>query len=670
MDSTGCEIRLAGMTPGDDGTRGPACDAAIVARSTARTLLTFAGVGLTATVLYFVLASTASALFQAPAAVCSVVAYLLSAILSYYGHKHLSFVSSGAHLLEAPRFVAATGLGLLLAYLIPMAVERVGWPHVVAYMAVCLIVPAVNFVLLKSWVFRTGALPGGNVIAKNTPKLLGWGLAFIGVAFVIQATVWETNPDTSWLITVIERMHAGDRLYVDVVDNNPPMSIWLYVIPVYFADAIGLSPELAVNAYVLLTCFGGIALTGWIVRAGNLVNGRALVPTLGCMLFAATILVGNAFSERDHIGVVLLTPMIALAAWRSTGAVHPRPKHWLVAGGAGAVITLVKPYYALIVVAAAAYVVVKRRDARLFFLPEFLIAGATTVGYFAIAYLSYPDFFEKLLPSVRETYMAYSEPLGILVMLLVQTMVLPLVYVFLVRRGGRTVLGDLLLISAGVALIPFFIQGKGWPYHAYPAVYLGSVAVITAACKLLFAKQPPGYHRATPAEILSLMLVALFAAHLRFYPDGAPPRAFAGLVRAEMVSPTVGMLGGDIASGHPLARMIGGRWIEPYCSDWLAVYALRLEREALRQGNGARAQYFEAMMDRYLAEKRGRLEKSPPQILIVDRGDGLVGMMLAGHGFDALLANYVKLASYQKRGEEVEVEVYRLVSPPGMEPAL
>ena len=35
------------------------------------------------------------------------------------------------------------------------------------------------------------------------------------------------------------------------------------------------------------------------------------------------------------------------------------------------------------------------------------------------------------------------------------------------------------------------------------------------------------------------------------------------------------MLGGALEIGHPLARLIGGHWIEPYCSDWLATYAVR-----------------------------------------------------------------------------------------------
>ncbi|WP_353643947.1 GtrA family protein [Mesorhizobium sp. WSM2239] len=623
----------------------------------------FVSVGVAATILYFVLASSTSVILQVSPSISSVVAYLLSAVFSYCGHKYLSFTSSGAHTIEAPRFVVTTTLGLLIAYLLPLAAERMGLPHFVAYAAVCLVVPMVNFVLLKRWVFRIGNSPHEAVFAGgSTGRLLAWGLVISCVAFVIQLTMWPINPDTSWLITVIERMRAGDRLYVDVIELNPPSSIWLYWVPVLLSRPIGLLPESVVYAYTLLICLGGVAMTGWIIRSGNLITGRALAQAMALMLVSAALLVGNSFSERDHIGAVLLTPLIALTAWRGSGSAGLAPRHWLAAGFAGGVIALVKPYYAVVVFAAATYVVVRRRDIGLFLLPEFLIAGGMSVAYMAVFYLAYPIYFEELLPILRETYMAFSWPLDLLAVLAAPLLVIPVVYGIFARSGGRSIFGDLLLICAGAACIPYFTQGKGWAYHTYPAVYLGSVAVIVAACKLVFDRPGPAVRLPKLAEIAGLTLMALVAAHWRFFPDHAASRDLATAVRGQTSSPTVGMLGGDIAAGHPLARMLGGRWIEPYCSDWIAIFALRLEDEALRQGDGERAGYFKDMLNRYLAGKRERLTEAPPEILIVDRGDRLVRMMLAEHGFDRLLANYAMT------GADKELEVYRLANPTVVEP--
>ena len=65
---------------------------------------------------------------------------------------------------------------------------------------------------------------------------------------VVVGAVWQQatlglNPDTSWLITVSERMLAGDRLYVDVFELNPPASVLLTLPPVVLAQWVGLRPE-------------------------------------------------------------------------------------------------------------------------------------------------------------------------------------------------------------------------------------------------------------------------------------------------------------------------------------------------------------------------------------------------------------------------------------------
>jgi hypothetical protein len=149
--------------------------------------------------------------------------------------------------------------------------------------------------------------------------------------------------------------------------------------------------------------------------------------------------------------------------------------------------------------------------------------------------------------------------------------------------------------------------------------------------------------------------VAILAAHLLFFEPAVPSLGFAAAVKAKTSpTPSIGMLESNIDSGHPLARMIGGRWIEPYCSDWIAIFALRLQYQAESRGDMRRAGHFQAMYKRYLADKRERLMRSPPEVLIVNEDDRLVSMMLVEEGFAALLERYTKIAS------EDSIGVYRL----------
>src|ERR1039458_10645541 len=61
------------------------------------------------------------------------------------------------------------------------------------------------------------------------------------------------NVDVSWFITIAEKWLDGQRLYVDIVDVNPPASMFLYVVPALLARLSGLPAEFTVDALVLLS---------------------------------------------------------------------------------------------------------------------------------------------------------------------------------------------------------------------------------------------------------------------------------------------------------------------------------------------------------------------------------------------------------------------------------
>ncbi|MCV0395694.1 MAG: GtrA family protein [Rhizobiaceae bacterium] len=125
----------------------------------------FAVVGLAATAAYagFASAMAATGLGVTAASVC---AYLLAAIVSYAGHKYATFRSDGRHAIEGPRFLLSGLLGLGLAGLIPLIMcDLFGAPAVVAVAATCLLVPAVNYVVLDRFVFAT-ALPANEAASS------------------------------------------------------------------------------------------------------------------------------------------------------------------------------------------------------------------------------------------------------------------------------------------------------------------------------------------------------------------------------------------------------------------------------------------------------------------------------------------------------------------------
>lgn len=478
-------------------------------------------------------------------------------------------------------------------------------------------------------------------------------VAIGALAFVLNDWRWGTVADTSWLITVAERLAAGDRLYVDVIELNPPFSIWLYMMPVRIASALAISPEVAVRLYTIALCLVGAWLAGWLLAAASMLSGRAAACVAIAIFATAVLISGNGFSERDQIGALLGLPILILAAWRSVSVSTntPRVVHWLAAGAGAGVMAMVRPYYAAVVVAAAILLAVKRRDIRVFLLPEFILSGVVTVAYLGLSKVMYPNYFGTLLPLLRDTYIPYRLPFDLLLMTFVPWLVLPVLYVASRRLIDRPEALDFLMLGAAVAWLPYFLQGKGWAYHSYPAVLFASAALIIGAALLAERR---GIAKASGRALI--VLVAILIAHTRFAAAEKPAN---DLVLASMQvgeKPTVGMLGGSIEVGHPLARMIGGQWIEPYCSDWLATYALRRQRTFAKLGNAAEVERFAQMAERYFADKKMRLMQTPPQVLIVQRSDGMTSDMLARFGFQELLDRYDRTAAAGG------VELYRLRS--------
>jgi putative flippase GtrA len=127
---------------------------------TAARLARFTMVGLAAMAAYAVIVTGLTALGLRPAWLASGTAYALAAVWSYVGHRRFSFRSDAPHQAAGPRFVAATAAGQALAVAIPAAVADFGgWPAAYATAAVCVVCPAVSFVLNNWFVFSDAPSP-------------------------------------------------------------------------------------------------------------------------------------------------------------------------------------------------------------------------------------------------------------------------------------------------------------------------------------------------------------------------------------------------------------------------------------------------------------------------------------------------------------------------------
>jgi putative flippase GtrA len=117
-------------------------------------LLRFGAVGISATLLYLGAALLFKAEIQINATAASLMAYGCAALFSYTSHRAFTFASPQAHGIGLPRFVVTTALGAILASLLPLIVHDIlRFPVLLAFVAVCIVIPMTNLMLLRFWVF-------------------------------------------------------------------------------------------------------------------------------------------------------------------------------------------------------------------------------------------------------------------------------------------------------------------------------------------------------------------------------------------------------------------------------------------------------------------------------------------------------------------------------------
>ncbi|PZM10860.1 hypothetical protein, partial [Rhizobium tubonense] len=452
--------------------------------------------------------------------------------------------------------------------------------------------------------------------AKSAPLRIA--LIQSAVLFVVAALLqqrWGTIVDTSWLITESERMLAGQRLYVDVIDNNPPFSLWLFMPAMVASQWAGIAPEIGIYLYTCLAVIVGLGLAAIIVQRAGFAENRALLRLLPLFVALFVIFPGNAFTERDHVGTVLFLPLLAMMAWRADRTRPGSPGIALIvaAGLCGSVLVLVKAYYVVVCILPALYVAWSRRDLRSLFAPENCLIAIVGVVYVPLVYWLHPEFMPDILPQVVDVYMGTGNSLGVALSYAPVYLTLLLLFWMVAPRAPVTPLGAVTLLASLAAVIPLVYQGKGWPYHAFAAFSLAIAAVL---CQIA-ASDGWRYNRETLARTV-LCAVVVLSAWQPFLYTQKPDKAFVDAIRAASTSqPTLGVIGSDIAAAHPLSRMIGARFLSANNGDWLGALAFVRAEQAAAQGNAANAAHFLEQSDAYLDAKYAEFAKYNYDLIIV-----------------------------------------------------
>lgn len=461
------------------------------------------------------------------------------------------------------------------------------------------------------------------------------GLAAAALAALIQSLFLAVDCDVSWLITVNEKMLAGQRLYVDVIEANPPASVWLYTPAVWLAHALHVRPEAIIVAEfiaaALLSCAAAVG-SSRLLRAPP--NAAILCAVVA---FVALILPMGNFAQREHAAVLLMIP--ALAALAVIAENRPFSTQSRIGTGiALGLVVAVKPHFALAVFPAMAFAAWGSRSLKP--LLPVVAAAAVIIATYAAAVVVLTPGYLRLLPVLAEVYVAQRERWSMLLMGPVTIVPLTIfALAFMLRPRRYDALATMFLIASGGFALAALVQGRGYLNHALPATALGLAGIV-----LLGLRGDPPKSRRNFALIVAggLAALELYAGAL-IRPDADLTRLVA---RSAPPHPSLITLGPDLLTGHPLVRNLDGAWAGSAPALFIAAGAhARLSQD---QRPGSRlTSWYRADLDRFAND----VARERPDAILVDRRPELSWLRV-----DPAVARTI--SQYQPVGRAGDTEVW------------
>jgi hypothetical protein len=301
----------------------------------------------------------------------------------------------------------------------------------------------------------------------------------------------------------------GQRPYVDFIDLNPPLIVYLSAVPA--AVAMVLRTSVVPTALLMTACAAALSLffsrRTWVTTFEQ--SGRdPLLAEVAILALASALFLSDAwelvdlpypgnpapdprlsaiFGQREHLFIIGALPFLATRFRRYEGG-QPGSPGAILAGAVASLVTCLKPPFVLLLLAPEVAFASSLRKIPVRRAPEllaFVVVAAAYLAHFALL----PEavsaaWFTRWLPFAIHGYGVFNETSYGPLILRSWPALASLAVAF-----GATIAGDppgrrfirSFALMAGAAAVLYVLQKKGWTYHAYPA---RTCSIVVLACCL------------------------------------------------------------------------------------------------------------------------------------------------------------------------------------------
>lgn len=335
------------------------------------------------------------------------------------------------------------------------------------------------------------------------------------------------SPDISGQLWIAQQIRQGARLYIDILEINPPLWFWMAVPVDALAATIRVPAESVLIVGVGLAALASLAATDRLLADVPPARRRAF------LLYAALILLvmpARDLGQREQLALFAALPYVALAAARRRGLAIPVWLAVLVGAGSGLGFAL-KHYFLFAPVLLELWLLVSLRAKWRPLRPETLALAAIGVAYAAAVLIATPEYLTVMVPRLRLAYGAVAGSLRQMILPAQLIWVFTLLAILPQHRALRTNVGALsaaLLVAGAGFAAAWLIQHKGWPYQSIPTT--GLLALAFAALLMDAWDQVGAFVRKlAPAALLLPVALVLTPTHAPITPENDIAPALAGL---------------------------------------------------------------------------------------------------------------------------------------------
>lgn len=381
--------------------------------------------------------------------------------------------------------------------------------------------------------------------------------------------------DIAWLLYVARRWMTGRELYVDVVEVNPPLIVWISAIPLQLAAWLGVGSQFVAMPFFIAMVLGCAWWTATLLRsAGGMFTDR--IPVFAAIGTVLLVVPAGDLGQREHLLVAAMLPYLVLFA-RSLDGV--RPGFWpaVLSGALAGLGCALKPRYAGVFVVLEGLALLRGlRPWRA--MP--IAAGTTMMAYGVLVLLVCPAYLRRAVPLALALYGATDVPFPQLLLdsarlIFGEVVAIALCWVRWRKLRERNLLLTLLAFAVTSTVI-CFIDGKDWFYHRLPATVVTILALLCWGVSILIYRSQQERRTRLPIIVAGIAVVVFMVAAfqrlepevaLAVEPDNSAVARLEELVRSEHARTYIAF-SEWIALGFPVVNNTGVAWTSRFDSMW------------------------------------------------------------------------------------------------------